>query len=80
MYQFGAMLLLLGAIVPLLRSTSFFGHGAVLPIQQAEAGVIPHEAMSNIGPDFSKRADSPTNICFRWAQQCAPNILHFVAT
>ena len=80
MYRFGAMLLLLGAIVPLLRSTSFFGHGAVLPIQQAEAGVIPHEAMSNIGPDFSKRADSPTNICFRWAQQCAPNILHFVAT
>ncbi|KAK0932738.1 hypothetical protein LTR29_015696 [Friedmanniomyces endolithicus] len=71
MYRFGAMLLLLGAIVPLLRSTSFFSHGAVLPIQQAEAGVIPHEARSNIGPDFSKRADSPTNICFRWAQQSA---------
>jgi len=76
MYRFGAMLLLLGAIVPLLRSTSFFSHGAVLPIQQAEAGVIPHEARSNIGPDFSKRADSPTNICFRWAQQCASTSLH----
>ncbi|KAK3113319.1 hypothetical protein LTR53_009494 [Teratosphaeriaceae sp. CCFEE 6253] len=71
MYRFGASLLLLGAIVPLLRGTSLFGHGAVLPIQPAEAGVIPVEARSHTGPDLSKRADSPTDICFRWAQQSA---------
>ncbi|KAK3650013.1 hypothetical protein LTR56_006600 [Elasticomyces elasticus] len=70
-YRFGATLLLLGAMVPLLRGSSFFGHGAVVPIQKAEAGVIPIKARSNIGPDLTRRADSDTNACFRWAQQSA---------
>lgn len=70
-YRVCAALLLLAAAVPLLRSTAWFGHSQqVLPIQGVSGGVIPEEARSRTGPDLSKRSDSPTDVCFRWAQQC----------
>jgi hypothetical protein len=70
MYRFGATALLLAAAVPLISNTSPLGRGAVLPIQPAEAGVIPKEAMSQSAPILTARDDSPTDVCTRWAQQC----------
>jgi hypothetical protein len=70
MYRFGATALLLAAAVPLISNTSPFTQSAVLPIQAAEAGVIPREARSRAGPVLAARDDSPTDVCTRWAQQC----------
>lgn len=70
-YRLGAALLLMATAVPILRSTSFFGHSTVLPIQGVSGGVIPEEARSRTRPHFAKRSDSPTDVCFRWAQQSA---------
>lgn len=68
MYRFGALAFLVATLLPLLQSTGFFRKGA-LPIQPVSAGVIPEEARAGI--DLSRRDDSPTNVCFRWAQQSA---------
>ncbi|KXS95209.1 hypothetical protein AC578_6932 [Pseudocercospora eumusae] len=68
MYPLGAAVALLLAVVPLLQSPSFFGHATIL--QPVSGSAIPHTH-----PDSSlslqTRADSPTDVCFRWAQQSA---------
>jgi len=70
-YRLCATLLLLAAAVPLLRRTPFFAHSTPpLPIQGVSGGVIPQDARSRTGPDLAPRANSPTDVCFRWAQQC----------
>lgn len=71
MYRVGATFLLLAAIVPFLRSASSFVDSAILPIQPVEGGPVPRAASTRTGPDLSKRSDSPTDVCFRWAQQSA---------
>ncbi|KAK4545154.1 hypothetical protein LTR36_003705 [Oleoguttula mirabilis] len=71
MYRIGATVLLLAAIVPFLRSASSFVESAILPIQPVEGGPIPRDAITRTRPDLSKRSDSPTDVCFRWAQQSA---------
>lgn len=68
MYRLGTMMLLLAAIVPFLQSTGFFGHSASIPIQGVDGVAIPDGARREI--DLSKRDNSPTDACFRWAQQC----------
>ncbi|KAK5137155.1 hypothetical protein LTR08_000660 [Meristemomyces frigidus] len=70
-YRLGATFLLLAAIAPFLRSTSTFVDSAVLPIQPVDGVPIPRDASTRTGPDLSRRADSPTDVCFRWAQQSA---------
>ena len=71
MYRFAAALLLLVAIVPFLQSRWLLGHNPAIPIQGVSGGVIPEEAKSRIEIDLERRDDSPTNVCFRWAQQCS---------
>lgn len=71
MHRLGVTLFLVAVALPLLRTTGLLDSTAALPIQPAEAGVIPPGAASRTGPDLSKRSDSPTAICFRWAQQSA---------
>jgi hypothetical protein len=70
MYRLGALTFLVAAVVPVLHSSGYFREGA-LPIQPVSAGVIPEGARSHMGVDLSRRDDSPTNVCFRWAQQSA---------
>ena len=69
MFRFGAFAFLLVAVVPLLQSTSFFGHASVL--QPVSGSAIPKRS-SNVHT-LERRADSPTDVCFRWAQQSALN-------
>lgn len=65
MYRFGAAILLTVVVAPFLHDTSFFGH-ASLPLQPVSGGPLPETAHSKL----DRRADSPTDACFRWAQQC----------
>ncbi|KAF7187095.1 Kelch repeat-containing protein [Pseudocercospora fuligena] len=68
MYRLGAAIALLLAVVPLLQSTSFFGHATIL--QPVSGSAIPNtHADSSLS--LQRRADSPTDVCFRWAQQSA---------
>lgn len=66
MYRFGATVLLLAMAMSLMRSTPLLGGGGVLPIQPVEGNPIP----TRTGPDLERRSDSPTHVCFRWAQMC----------
>ena len=66
MYRFGAVLVVFAALVPFLQATELFGHNAAIPIRGAEAAAIPERSPM----DLRKRANSPTSVCFRWAQQC----------
>ncbi|CZT14312.1 uncharacterized protein RCC_00289 [Ramularia collo-cygni] len=65
MYRMGAIVFLLVAIVPLLHSTSFFGH-ASMPMRPVSGGFIP-ERPNGIVLD-RRQSDSPTAVCKRWAQ------------
>ncbi|KXT18838.1 hypothetical protein AC579_8205 [Pseudocercospora musae] len=68
MYRLGAAVAFLLAIVPLLQSTSFFGHATIL--QPVSGNAVPNtHADSSLS--VQRRAESPTNVCFRWAQQSA---------
>lgn len=69
MYRLGAMMFLLVAVVPLLHSTSFFGH-ASMPMRPVSGGVIPEHPVSD-GVVLDRRKDSPTAVCKRWAQMSA---------
>ena len=71
MYRLGAALLFLVAVVPFLPSSNFFGHSSATPIQGVSGGVIPEEARQRTDIDLQKRADSPTDACIRWSQQCS---------
>jgi len=70
MGRFGAVALLLAAAVPLLQSTSYFGH-ASLPITPVSGGPVPGDSAPHGSVVLDRRADSPTDVCFRWAQQSA---------
>lgn len=69
MMRLGVFAFLLVALLPLLHSTSFFGHASFL--QPVRGSVIPPRR--NDAPTLDRRADSPTDVCFRWAQQSAVN-------
>lgn len=71
MYRLGASAFILAVAVPLLRGLLPFQHGSAVPIQPVSGGPIPPEIARRTDPDLSKRSDSPTDICFRWAQQSA---------
>lgn len=68
MYRFGAVLLLVCAAFPFLN-TPLSGR-ASLPLQPVSGGPIPEDAASHGSVVLDRRADSPTDVCFRWAQQC----------
>ncbi|OQN99803.1 hypothetical protein B0A48_14573 [Cryoendolithus antarcticus] len=70
MYRLGGLAFILALAFPMLQSTGFLGQSA-LPVQPVDAGVIPVTARSHAGVDLSRRDDSPTDVCFRWAQQSA---------
>lgn len=70
MYRFGAFLLLLAGVFPLLQNLGFLSHGSV-GIQGVRGGPIPEAAKLRSSPDLERRQDSPTDVCFRWAQQSA---------
>lgn len=70
MYRFGAVLVVFAALVPLLQATELFGHNAAIPIRGAEGAAIPEQRRPRTPIDLERRADNPTNVCFRWAQQC----------
>ncbi|KAI7229559.1 kelch repeat protein [Hortaea werneckii] len=44
---------------------------ALMPVQSVNGGPIPKDLGTNTSPDLAKRSDSPTDVCFRWAQQSA---------
>jgi hypothetical protein len=67
MYRLAVGMLLLAAAVPLLPIS---GHRSVVPLQGVSGGPVPERAFARKAFDIGKRADSPTDICFRWAQQC----------
>lgn len=73
MYRMGAIVFLLVAVVPLLHSTSFFGH-ASMPMRPVSGVVIPEHALTS-GVVLDRRQDdsstSPTAVCKRWAQMSA---------
>lgn len=69
MMRLGVFAFLLVALLPLLHSTSFFGYASFL--QPVRGSVIPPRR--NDAPTLDRRADSPTDVCFRWAQQSAVN-------
>ena len=70
MYRFGALLLLLAGVFPLLQNLGLLNHGTV-GIQGVRGGPIPDEAKSRSTPILEKRQNSPTDVCFRWAHQSA---------
>lgn len=70
MYRFGAALLLVAALLPFLHSTAIFGHNPALPLQGVSGGAIPEHARAEMAADVQRRTDSPTHVCFRWAQMC----------
>ena len=70
MYRFGAALLLVAALLPFLHSTAIFGHNPALPILGVRGGAIPEHARAVMDVDMQRRSDSPTHVCFRWAQMC----------
>ena len=71
-YRYGAFLLLLAAIIPLLQNIPIFGHNSFLPlpIQGVNGGVIPDEGRMRREVHLDRRELSPTDVCKRWAQQC----------
>ncbi|GAB1735357.1 hypothetical protein NU219Hw_g2992t1 [Hortaea werneckii] len=42
-----------------------------MPIQSVDGGPMPKDLGTTTSPDLAKRSDSPTDVCFRWAQQSA---------
>lgn len=68
MYRLGAIVFLLVAVVPLLHSTSFFGH-ASMPLQPVSGRAVPEHADGIILD--RRQSDSPTAVCRRWAQMSA---------
>ncbi|KAK5169061.1 uncharacterized protein LTR77_006370 [Saxophila tyrrhenica] len=71
MYRIGVCVLLIAAAVPLLPRGFIEGHRSALPIQGVSGGPIPEKAVSPKVFDLDKRADTPTDWCFKWAQQSA---------
>ncbi|KAI7541876.1 kelch repeat protein [Hortaea werneckii] len=43
----------------------------LMPVEPAEGEPIPQISKASTAPDLAKRSDSPTDVCFRWAQQSA---------
>lgn len=70
MYRFGAFLLLLAGVFPLLQNLGLLSHGSV-GIQGVKGGPIPEDARSRSTSNLERRQTSPTDVCFRWAQQSA---------
>lgn len=68
MYRFAAIALLIVAAVPFLHSSPLQGH-ASLPLQPVSGGPVPEKKAGHGA--LERRADSPTDVCFRWAQQSA---------
>ncbi|KAH9814256.1 kelch repeat-containing protein [Teratosphaeria destructans] len=71
MDRIGAILLFFAMALPLLRDAPWLGKSATLPLQPVEGGVIRRDASTRTGPILSTRSNSPTDVCFRWAQQSA---------
>lgn len=69
MYRLAVVVLLLTASVPFVHSTALFGR-ASLPLQPVAGGPLPRAASERESSALDRRADSPTDVCFRWAQQC----------
>ena len=71
-YRLGCVLVIFAALVPLLHATELFGHSAAIPLRGARGAAIPEpeQPWSTLSNDLEKRADSPTDVCFRWAQMC----------
>lgn len=64
MFRCGALACILAAVVPLLQNNSVLGHASI--IQPVSGSTIPkHDDV------VMRRDDSPTSVCFRWAQQSA---------
>ncbi|CAK3910703.1 1,3-beta-glucanosyltransferase gel3 [Lecanosticta acicola] len=70
MYRFAAMALLAVATLPFLHNPPLLGH-ASLPLQPVSGGPIPERGAEYQEKALARRADSPTDLCFRWAQQSA---------
>ncbi|GAB1726830.1 hypothetical protein NU195Hw_g6954t1 [Hortaea werneckii] len=64
---------LLQATVPKLALlyTGFLHALAVMLVQPVNANPMPNALETKTSPDLAKRSDSPTDVCFRWAQQSA---------
>nr|POE93447.1 kelch repeat-containing protein [Quercus suber] len=61
--------LLLAIMISLIQPKLWAGHNSATPVPGVDGGLIPEGARSQIRPDLSPRDDSPTDVCFRWAQQ-----------
>lgn len=70
MYRVGVCLLLLAAALPLLPSMGMRGHNPAVPLQGVSGGPIPGRIPRKVFDGLDKRANTQTDVCFRWAQQC----------
>lgn len=70
MFRFGTIALVVASLVPFLRSAPLDAKSP-LPLQGVEGGPIPRKSTPDEGIVLSRRDDSPTDVCFRWAQQSA---------
>ncbi|KAI6803544.1 kelch repeat protein [Hortaea werneckii] len=72
MYRVGAHYLLLATASNLaLLYTGLLIDLALITVQSVEGNPLPKDLGNNASPDLVKRSDSPTDVCFRWAQQSA---------
>ncbi|KAI7478492.1 kelch repeat protein [Hortaea werneckii] len=64
---------LLQATVPQLALlyTGFLHALALMPVQPVDGNPVLKAMGTKTSPDLAKRSDSPTDVCFRWAQQSA---------
>lgn len=65
-YRLWAVALVLCATVPFLQNSSLLAKGS--PVQGVDGGVVPEHVRTTT--ELSKRQESTTDVCFRWAQQC----------
>ncbi|KAM0717821.1 hypothetical protein Q7P37_006153 [Cladosporium fusiforme] len=70
MFRLGTVALVLALLFPFLRGTPL-GLNVDTPIPGVEAGPIPRDVRSDEGIILARQDDSPTDVCFRWAQQSA---------
>lgn len=70
MFRFGVLALAVASLVPFLRGSPL-SSASVLPVQGVEGGPIPRDVRPDEGVILARQDDSPTDVCFRWAQQSA---------
>lgn len=70
MFRLGTVALVIASLLPFLRGSPLAPTSGVA-IQGVEGGPIPRDVRLDEGVILARQDDSPTDVCFRWAQQSA---------